>query len=184
MTDDGNGPDGASDTKELLTLAYEAYADSLYRYALMVVADSQAAEDAVHQAFVRVMQKGSEMRQVEHLGQYLRIAVRNECYRVVTRHRVFTGLLKRLSSRPILESADHEMTHEDERRRVEKAIRRLPAEQREVLHLKVYEGQTFQAIAELTGVSINTAASRYRYAIDRLRRAMGLAATQDLGYRR
>jgi RNA polymerase sigma-70 factor (ECF subfamily) len=81
-------------------------------------------------------------------------------------------LLKRLSARPILEQTDHRAFREGERKRLERAIRRLPAEQREVLHLKVYEGQTLGAIAALTGVSPNTAASRYRYAIDSLRRAM------------
>ena len=45
----------------------------------------------------------------------------------------------------------------------------LPAEQREVVHLKVFEGMTFQEIADLCGESINTVASRYRYAIEKLR---------------
>ena len=49
------------------------------------------------------------------------------------------------------------------------AEKQLPAEQREVVHLKVWEGMTFQEIADLTGESLNTAASRYRYAIEKLR---------------
>lgn len=159
---------------ERFKAAYETHAESLYRYALMILADPGAAEDAVHQAFAKVMEKPLETASIEHLGLYLRTAVRNECYRVLDRRRVFAGLLKGLPTRPILEQADHGLVREDEKNRLEKAIRRLPAEQREVLHLKVYEGQTFGAIAALTGVSLNTAASRYRYAIDGLRRAMGL----------
>jgi RNA polymerase sigma-70 factor (ECF subfamily) len=37
------------------------------------------------------------------------------------------------------------------------------------VHLKLWEGLTFEAAAAILGVSINTAASRYRYALDKLR---------------
>ena len=43
------------------------------------------------------------------------------------------------------------------------------AEQREVVYLHVFEGMTFQQIAGTSGESINTIASRYRYALARLR---------------
>jgi RNA polymerase sigma-70 factor (ECF subfamily) len=52
---------------------------------------------------------------------------------------------------------------------LETALASLPVEQREVVVLKVYEGLSFKEIAELTDISINTIASRYRYAIEKLR---------------
>jgi RNA polymerase sigma-70 factor, ECF subfamily len=48
----------------------------------------------------------------------------------------------------------------------------LPARQREVVFLHLYEGLTFAAIGDVTGVPTFTAASRYRLAIARLRRAL------------
>ncbi len=48
----------------------------------------------------------------------------------------------------------------------------LPAEQRAVLHLKLWEELTFEQIAETLELSPNTAASRYRYGIDKLRDAL------------
>jgi RNA polymerase sigma-70 factor (ECF subfamily) len=45
----------------------------------------------------------------------------------------------------------------------------LPPDQRAVVHLKLWEHLTFDAIAEMLDISQNTAASRYRYAIDKLR---------------
>ena len=48
----------------------------------------------------------------------------------------------------------------------------LPLQQREVLVLKVFDEMTFKEIADVLGVSINTAASRYRYAIAKLREAL------------
>jgi RNA polymerase sigma-70 factor (ECF subfamily) len=61
----------------------------------------------------------------------------------------------------------------DDRLALEKALRALPPEQREVIHLKVFEGHSFHEIAELTGESINTGASRYRYAMEKLRAMFG-----------
>jgi RNA polymerase sigma-70 factor (ECF subfamily) len=49
------------------------------------------------------------------------------------------------------------------------ALGELPAEQRAVVHLKLWEGLTFESIAEALDLSPNTAASRYRYGIDKLR---------------
>jgi len=64
----------------------------------------------------------------------------------------------------------------DERREaIEAALRRLPAEQREVLVLKIWGGLTFAEIAAQLGLSPNTAASRYRYALAGLRDALTAA---------
>jgi RNA polymerase sigma-70 factor (ECF subfamily) len=55
------------------------------------------------------------------------------------------------------------------RARLTEALGELPVEQRAVVHLKLWEGLTFEAIAELLDVPLNTAASRYRYGLDKLR---------------
>jgi RNA polymerase sigma-70 factor, ECF subfamily len=49
------------------------------------------------------------------------------------------------------------------------ALRDLPAEQREAVYLKLWEGLTFAKIAEVLQIQANTAASRYRYGLDKLR---------------
>ena len=49
------------------------------------------------------------------------------------------------------------------------ALGDLPAEQVAVVHLKLWEGLTFDQISEVLGIPLNTAASRYRYGIDKLR---------------
>ena len=53
---------------------------------------------------------------------------------------------------------------------VRKLIRHLPENQREVLELRYYKDMSFKEIAEITGVSINTALGRMRYAILNMRR--------------
>ncbi|HZL35245.1 MAG TPA: sigma factor-like helix-turn-helix DNA-binding protein [Tepidisphaeraceae bacterium] len=51
---------------------------------------------------------------------------------------------------------------------VEFSLSQLPTEQREVVVMKIWGGLTFGQIAKAIGVSPNTAASRYRYALQRL----------------
>jgi RNA polymerase sigma-70 factor (ECF subfamily) len=55
---------------------------------------------------------------------------------------------------------------------LEAALRRLPENQREVLVLKIWQELTFEQIGEALGLSPNTAASRYRYALAALRKAL------------
>ncbi len=55
---------------------------------------------------------------------------------------------------------------------IEGALRSLPPEQREVLVLRVWGSLTFAEIAATLGESINTVASRHRYALDALRRQL------------
>jgi len=52
------------------------------------------------------------------------------------------------------------------------ALGELPPEQRAVVHLKLWEGLTFEAIADALDLPPNTAASRYRYGIDKLRQRL------------
>lgn len=61
----------------------------------------------------------------------------------------------------------------DERRQeIEAAMSRLPAEQREVLVLKIWQELTFEQIGETLEIPANTAASRYRYALNALRKQL------------
>ncbi len=53
--------------------------------------------------------------------------------------------------------------------RVQAALNELPEEQRSVAWLRLWEGLTFDQIAGVQGIPLNTAASRYRYAVDKLR---------------
>ena len=53
---------------------------------------------------------------------------------------------------------------------LQKLILELPLDQKEVLNMRIYRDMSFKEIAETTGVSINTALGRMRYAIINLRK--------------
>ena len=147
---------------------YDRFAGTLFRHAAMILADRVAAADVVQNVFLRLAKAGSG-GDVESVA-YLRRAVRNECYSAMrTRRRDVVIAVDAV----LLESVEGADDRPAERLALEQALQQLPAEQREVVHLKVWEGMTFQEIADLTGQSLNTAASRYRYATDKLRIILG-----------
>ena len=60
----------------------------------------------------------------------------------------------------------------EDRLALDAGIRALPPEQREVIHLHVFEGLTFKEVALATGEPPNTVASRYSYALEKLRASL------------
>jgi RNA polymerase sigma-70 factor, ECF subfamily len=160
-------PKGGGDVATPLAALYETHAGRLYRYALMILADPSAAEDVLHQVFAKLLKMNHRVEQIKLCENYLTTAVRNECYRTLEERRD-----KRMdidSMKPLLEPVAPARAGDDEKEAVENALRSLPPDQREVVHLKIYEDLTFTQIADRLGVSLNTAASRYRYAMEKLR---------------
>lgn len=144
---------------------YDKTAAGLYRYALMILGDPAAAADAVQQVFVAVLRAPD--REIESGERYLRRAVRNECYSTIRRWK------RHPAEAIVLEDLVADSEQPDERIALQQAISMLPPEQREVVHLKIFEGMTFQEIADLLDESANSIASRYRYAIEKLRLMLG-----------
>jgi RNA polymerase sigma-70 factor, ECF subfamily len=141
---------------------YDELGVGLHRYAVTLLADAAAAEDAIQQVFAALLRNNGP---IDNEAHYLRRAVRNECYSMLR------GRARRSEepARPMLEAVAPGAVDHAERLALEGAIRQLPPEQREVVHLHVFEGWTFQEMADTSGESINTIASRYRYALERLR---------------
>ncbi|MEO8484541.1 MAG: sigma-70 family RNA polymerase sigma factor [Acidobacteriota bacterium] len=142
---------------------YDRLAPSLFRYAVMILASSDEAEDVVHRVFTRLIAR--DLRAISEIDGYARRAVRNECFNVVRGRRHTSDA----DIEPLLEVVAAVDAALEDRLAVEQALRDLPADQREVLHLKIFEGWTFPEIAALSGESVNTVASRYRYGLAKLR---------------
>ncbi|HUL74159.1 MAG TPA: sigma-70 family RNA polymerase sigma factor [Vicinamibacterales bacterium] len=155
-----------SDAGEDFAQLYDRVSGSLYRYALMILASREQAEDVVQEVFATMMRRG--VKNLNSVDGYLRTAVRNACYSALRLRRNGVPIAESL-----LEAIPGGQSAADERVMLEQALRSLPADQREVVHLKIYEGWSFQEIAATTGESVNTVASRYRYGIDKLRTALG-----------
>jgi RNA polymerase sigma-70 factor (ECF subfamily) len=150
---------------------YDRFAPALYRTALTLLSRSDLAEDAVQETFVGLVRARVEPTDLENAKAYLFAALRHAAAKVLTRQaRDRCVPLTELDERPGARRPDLHRAAE-----LEWAVRTLPADQREVIALKIDGGLTFAEIAACLGVSPNTAASRYRYALEKLRATLGEA---------
>jgi RNA polymerase sigma-70 factor (ECF subfamily) len=155
--------DAAEDRRTFAARVFEQCGRRLYRYALVILMDRQDAEDVLQQAFAGLL---SGSRMPEDAEAFLRVAVRNAAFSTLRRRRT-----RREAADQILVPTGPECSAE-ERAALEQALRLLAPEQREVVHLHVYEGMTFQEIARSLGQSINTVSARYRYALNSMRKTL------------
>jgi len=146
---------------------YDEHGPALLLYARQWAFSPSDAEDAVQEAFVEVYRKQRDPEAVVGL-----------LYRAVKWRALDLG--RRRQRRRDREARAHadaggdtvlfdRCLEQDERRQaVERAVQELPAEQREVLVLRIWGGLTFRQAAEALDIPPGTAASRYRLALKTL----------------
>ena len=152
----------------------------LFSYILFVVHEQDLANDIFQETFVKVITKLQEGRYIDS-GKFsawiMRIA-----------HNVIMDWYRDNRAKNIVETSDdndlsnvtgNDITdfnvedryvNEQVLRDVKKMMNLLPPTQREIVFMRFYQEMSFKEIAETTGVSINTALGRMRYAILNMRR--------------
>lgn len=138
---------------------------ALILFARQWTATHADAEDIVQEAFVRFWRSRPGVDDPE---AFLFACVRR-CALDAQRTQSRRTRRERAVARPEDETLFDPCVDNERRDLVETALARLPDEQREVLVMKTWGGLTFPQIAEALQISVNTAASRYRYALARLR---------------
>ena len=160
----------ATPKEQELERLVECHGRELLAYARMLIRHAEDAEDALQEALLRVA--GSPRVRAENPRAYLFAAVRNASLNLMRAK-------KRRRRREDAASGDGEAVFQEPVERGEEvealnaALNAIPGPQREVVMLKVWGGLTFAEIAEMLGVPRATAASRYRYALDELRKQLG-----------
>jgi RNA polymerase sigma-70 factor (ECF subfamily) len=142
---------------------YDRYGPRLYRTALGLLARREDAEDCVQEVFAALVRSRERLAGVRDLAAYLFVSLRRRALRRAAERRQQPAYLEIETAQPEPPPADPRAAA------LTRALRSLSAEQREVVALKI-EGQlTFAEIGRVLAISPNTAASRYRYALERLR---------------
>ena len=142
---------------------YDAHAAWLWRTARSLLGTAADAEDAVQEVFLALVRGGVETHELRQPKAYLATALIHAA-----------GRLGRRRSRRAWEVlSDHPapaLDHDHQDHRLDQALASLNPDQRQVVALKIEADLTFAEIGAALDISPNTAASRWRLALDHLRR--------------
>jgi len=157
--------------KEALAVIYDAVGRDLYGFALWKTGNPDDASDVVQEVFVRLAQTGSSLGEVS----------RPKAYLLGMTHRAAVDLFRaRRRTAPLDEAIllDGGAGPQERlaAREASLAVAKLTPEHREVIYLRHFADLTFSEIGKTLGISLFTAASRHRLALNRLRRWMGVKA--------
>jgi RNA polymerase sigma-70 factor, ECF subfamily len=146
--------------------SFSTLAPGLVLFARQWVRSSADAEDIVQEAFVRFWRTNRDVANKGLLYATVRTValdlIRKDSRRARREAEAYSDAPQ--SIEPQFETGD------DSQQLLAGAVGRLPHEQREVLVMKIWNDLTFAEIGAALGVSQNTAASRYRYALAALKR--------------
>jgi RNA polymerase sigma-70 factor, ECF subfamily len=152
---------------DALTEIYDRFCERLYRAAIGLCDSKVDAEDAVHDTFVGLWRFRARIAKVEDLTAYLFASLRHAAARQRQRQCRHREVVKRAQEH--VHSSEVKSATVSEALELEELLSPLPMEQRELVVMKIYGGLTFAEVAAALGISPNTAASRYRYALEKIR---------------
>ena len=148
-------------------------------YLRMMVKDDDVADDIAQETFIKVIKVIDEGRYVDN-GKFLSWVLR------IAHNRALDYFRAQKSNNSVSESSagynvlgtlryaensiEDNIISDQTDQSIRDLVELLPEEQREVVMLRYYSDLSFKDIAEQTGVSINTALGRMRYALINLRK--------------
>ena len=157
---------------------YGRYRAPLYRYILRQVGDAATANDLYQGSWEKIIAARGRYRPSAPYRAWMYRIARNHVIDHYRRSRPGTPLSPETMEAP--EPGPEQLLDQAEAAdRLQAAIDALPEEQREVLVLKLEAGLDLAAIAEVTGANAETAKSRLRYAVSKLRSALSANGEGD-----
>jgi RNA polymerase sigma-70 factor (ECF subfamily) len=149
---------------------YDEHAQALFAFLLNFTRDEDDTRDLLQEIFTRLARQPGLLRGAREERPFLIRLAHNAAIDLMRRRGARQKYYDQLADETLTFFASAENPDEAEfRQSLSRALSELPAEQRAVVHLKLWENLTFEQIAETLGIPPNTAASRYRYGIDKLR---------------
>jgi len=159
---------------EALARIYEKYKTDMLVLAMALLNDKSAAEDVMHDVFLTFAENIEKFSLTGSLKGYLLTCLANRARNLnKAKHR---QNIEPQPAEPVSSDQDEPIGAimcNEQLEQLSGAMARLPYDQREVIMLHFQAGMTFGAIARSLGISANTAKSRYRYGMHKLRNLFG-----------
>ena len=149
---------------------YDEHAQALFAFLLNFTRHEADTRDLMQELFVKLARQPDLLEGVRDERAFLIRLAHNLAIDLMRRRGTRAKTDDRAGAEALeLFAATPDPDEKAFREKLSMAMAELPPEQRAVLHLKLWEGLTFEAIAAALEISPNTAASRYRYGLDKLR---------------
>jgi RNA polymerase sigma-70 factor (ECF subfamily) len=161
----------AAGDERAFAVLYDRFADRMYRTALRLLGRREDAEDVVQDVFLAAVRSRDRLAEARDLTAYLFAALHRAAGRCAMR-RAKTPETSSTAPDEAVAPAERDASENPHWQRLQRALQSLPDEQREVITLKIDGELTFAQIGEVMGVSLSTAASRYQYALRKLRNVL------------
>jgi RNA polymerase sigma factor (sigma-70 family) len=175
QTGPASGTDGRIDPSVVAAL-YLEHADELRAFLTGVLRNGDLAGEVLQATFTRAIEAGHTAREETLKGWLFRVAL-NEALAVKRRQKVHDRSLREIAagnlSKVRSDSPVENVLRWETVERIRAALEDLPAEQRQVVRMRMYEEKTFAEIAQETGLPLGTVLTRMRLALRRLVAALG-----------
>ena len=157
------------DESELERL-YDEHAQALFAFLLNFTRDESDTRDLLQEIFIKLARRPDLLRGAREERAFLIRLAHNAAIDLMRRRGARDKYHEQFQSEPASVFAPA-VDPDDQafRAALSDALGELPPEQRAVVHLKLWGEMTFEQIAETLDIPPNTAASRYRYGLDKLR---------------
>lgn len=143
----------------------DEWQEQLFRYAFFRLGNRSDAEDVVQEAFLKV---ASATIKPDNPKAYLFRIVTNRSIDILRERSRLTTLEERIAA----PSASDDWEAQEEYRRIEQLLRRLPEQQSEVIRLHIHGSLKFTEIAEMLDTPASTVKSRFTSGIERLKQLL------------
>jgi RNA polymerase sigma-70 factor (ECF subfamily) len=167
-------PDDAGKIDPAIVAAlYIAHEAELKRFLWGVLREGAAVNDALQAAFVKMIEQGHTTREESRKAWLFRVAY-HEALAMRRREGVGKKALGLLApmQKSAAGAADEPLIRLEAVEAVRTAMEQLPAEQRQIVAMRIYEDKTFAQISEELHIPLGTALGRMRLAIGKLRQAI------------
>jgi len=150
----------------------ESLQHRLVHFAFCRLQSLDDAEDVVQDVLVQAYRDRQKHRGVDNAAPFLFRMVANRCVDVLRRRQRRMRPLDEAASEVAASDTGTAIQSLEAARRAEEFLAKLPSKQADVIRLRFYGDLSFEAVAQATGCSVPTVKSRFRYGIQKLRKAL------------
>lgn len=157
--------------EQAFRILFDHYRDKLYSYALRLTRNEELSEDIVLDAFLKIWINRTQLTNVDHFDSYLYSVIRNQALNTLKRMAHEAGIIKELSRTrtELHHSTEETIIYNEGENLLQKAINRLPPQQKQVYILSRNAGLKYDEIASELKLSRNTVKAHLKKAMSTLR---------------